>query len=59
MSKILVQQIRSLIKISKKQKLNLEALGLNKINKIVEHQSDPEILGMIKVVKHLVKVYKK
>lgn len=59
MSKILVKQIRSLIKASKKQKLTLKALGLRKINKVVEHQSYPEILGMIKIVRHLVKVYKK
>lgn len=57
MSKILVKQVRSFIKTSKKQKLTLQALGLRKINKIVEHESHPEILGMIKIVKHLVKVY--
>lgn len=59
MSKILIKQVKSVIKTSKKQKLTLQALGLRKLNKVAEHQSYPEILGMIKVVKHLVKVYNK
>lgn len=58
MSEILIKQIRSSIKKSKNQKLTLEALGLKKINQIVKHQSNPNILGMVNVVKHLVEVQK-
>ena len=38
------------------QKLNLDALGLRKINAVVEHEDNPSIRGMIEKVKHLVKV---
>lgn len=59
MSVVVIKQIKSSIKKSKNQKLNLEALGLRKINHVVEHKLSPEILGMINAVKHLVKVDKK
>ena len=35
---------------------NIEALGLNKIRKTVEHPDNPQIRGMINKVKHLVEV---
>lgn len=56
MATIKVQQIRSRIKCPKNQKLNLDALGLRKINAVVEHEDNPSIRGMIEKVKHLVKV---
>lgn len=56
MAKIKIQQVKSKIKCPKNQKLTLEALGLKKINAIVEHEATPQILGMVQVVKHLVKV---
>jgi large subunit ribosomal protein L30 len=56
MSKIKIQQIRSRIKCPAVQKRTLDALGLHKMNAIVEHENTPNILGMIKVVHHLVKV---
>ena len=34
----------------------MQALGLKKINAIVEHEATPAILGMVEKVKHLVKV---
>ena len=34
----------------------MEALGLRKINQVVEHENTPSILGMVEKVKHLVKV---
>nr|MBP9017271.1 50S ribosomal protein L30 [Paludibacteraceae bacterium] len=37
-------------------KLTLEALGLHKINDVVEHETTPQILGMVEKVKHLVKI---
>ncbi|TWP23976.1 50S ribosomal protein L30 [Apibacter muscae] len=47
---------RSPIKRVKNQKLTLEALGLTKLNKTVEHNVTPQIMGMVAVVKHLVTV---
>ena len=56
MATIKIQQVRSKIKSPKDQKLTLEALGLKKINAVVEHEATPQILGMVAKVKHLVKV---
>ncbi|MDR2085532.1 MAG: 50S ribosomal protein L30 [Bacteroidales bacterium] len=56
MEKIKVTQTRSVIGRPKKQKLTMIALGLTKMNKTVEHNATPQILGMIDKVKHLVKV---
>ena len=54
MSKIKIKQIRSQIGRPKNQKGTLEALGLRKINQVVEHDSTPQILGMVEKIKHLV-----
>jgi len=56
MTKIKIQQVRSRIGRPKKQKRTLDALGLRRINAIVEHESTPQILGMINKISHLVKV---
>ncbi len=56
MATIKVQQVRSKIKSPKDQKLTLEALGLKKMNAVVEHEATPQILGMVAKVKHLVKI---
>ena len=56
MSKIKIKQIRSKIKRPFDQKKTLEALGLRGIGHVVEHNSNPSILGMIKKVKHLIKI---
>ncbi len=56
MGKIKIKQIRSKIKKPYDQKRTLEALGLSGIGDVVEHNSDPSILGMIKKVKHLIKI---
>ena len=56
MATIKIQQVRSIIKCQKVQKLTMKALGLHKINAIVEHEATPAILGMVEKVKHLVKV---
>jgi len=58
MAKIKVTQVRSSINRTKKQKLTLAALGLRKLGMIVEHESTPNILGMINKVSHLVTVEK-
>lgn len=56
MAKLRVKQIRSKINCPLTQKRGLEALGLRRIGQVVEHESNPAILGMIKKVKHLVSV---
>ena len=54
MEKIKIKQVRSRIGRPKDQKLTLDALGLKKINKVVEHNATPQILGMVKKVQHLI-----
>ena len=58
MAKIKIKQIKSKIGAPKRQKETLEALGLKKINAVVEHEDTPSILGMVETVKHLVIVEK-
>ena len=58
MGKIKVTQIKSAINRPGRQKLTLEALGLGKINRTVEHEATPQILGMVKKVEHLIKIEK-
>ncbi|AAQ66901.1 MULTISPECIES: 50S ribosomal protein L30 [Porphyromonas] len=54
MAKIKIQQVRSRIRCPKDQKRTLDALGLRKLNQIVEHEATPSILGMVNKVRHLV-----
>ena len=56
MAKIKITQVKSKIGSTDRQKKTLEALGLNKINAIVEHEATPQILGMVAKVQHLVSV---
>lgn len=56
MATIKIKQVRSRIKCPKVQKRTLDALGLRKLNRVVEHEDTPSIRGMIEVVKHLVLV---
>ena len=56
MAKVKIQQVRSTIKCPKVQKETMQALGLRKMNAVVEHEATPAILGMVETVKHLVKV---
>ena len=56
METIKIKQVRSRIKCPAVQKRTLDALGLRKMNQIVEHTATPQILGMVEKVKHLVVV---
>ena len=56
MAKVIVKQVRSIIDRPKRQRLTMEALGLRKMNAVVEHEATPQIMGMINKVKHLVTV---
>lgn len=55
-AKIKVQLVKSAIGYAKDQKATLEALGLRKMNAIVEHDDNACIRGMINKVTHLVRV---
>ncbi|EGJ70444.1 ribosomal protein L30 [Bacteroides coprosuis DSM 18011] len=56
MASIKIKQIKSRIGAPKDQKKTLDALGLRKLNRVVEHESTPSILGMVEKVKHLVTI---
>ena len=56
MAKIKIKQVKSKINSNKRQKRTLEALGIKKMQQVVEHEDTPQILGMINKVKHLVAV---
>lgn len=56
MAKIKITQVKSGIDRSERQKLTLQALGLNKMNAAKEVEATPQILGMVKKVNHLVTV---
>ncbi|MFT4224582.1 50S ribosomal protein L30 [Dysgonomonas sp.] len=56
MAKIKIKQIKSRIKCPKDQKLTLDALGLRKLNRVIEHEDTPAIRGMINKVSHLVAI---
>ena len=56
MAKIKIKQTKSRIGSPIDQKRTLDALGLRKINQIVEHDDTATIKGMINKVQHLVTV---
>ncbi|WP_310586678.1 50S ribosomal protein L30 [Marinilongibacter aquaticus] len=56
MATVKITQIKSTIDRPKKQKLTIQALGLGKLHRTVEHELTPAIEGMINKVQHLIKV---
>jgi large subunit ribosomal protein L30 len=56
MATIKIKQVRSRIGRPIDQKRTLDALGLTKMNKVVEHEDTPSLRGMIRKVYHLVEV---
>ena len=56
MDKIKIKQVRSRIGKPKDQKRTLDALGLRKMQVVVEHNATPQILGMVAKIKHLITV---
>ena len=56
MAKVIVTQVKSTIDRPERQKRTIQALGLGKINRSVEHEMTPQIAGMINKVNHLVTV---
>jgi large subunit ribosomal protein L30 len=56
MAKIKITQVRSSIGTTKHQKAILAALGLRKRLQTVEHETSPEIMGMVTKMRHLITV---
>ena len=56
MATIKIKQVKSRIGCHAVQKRTLDALGLRKMNHVVEKEATPDILGMVKRVRHLVEV---
>jgi large subunit ribosomal protein L30 len=56
MATLKVTQIRSQIGQSERHRGTLRALGLGKIGRSVERPDTPETLGMLRKVRHLVKI---
>ena len=56
MSKVLITQVKSQIGQSERHRGTLRALGLGRIGKSREHQESPVLAGMLRKVRHLVKV---
>jgi large subunit ribosomal protein L30 len=51
-----ITQIRSAIGQTKRHEGTLRALGLGRIGQTAEHRDGPELAGMLRRVRHLVKV---
>ncbi|TXH23043.1 MAG: 50S ribosomal protein L30 [Chitinophagaceae bacterium] len=56
MEKLKITLVKSPIDRPERQKLTLQALGLNKTNSSREVVATPQILGMIRKVEHMLKV---
>ena len=54
--KVRITQIRSEIGQSQRHRGTLRALGLRKIGRTVEQEESPALAGMLRKVRHLVKV---
>jgi len=55
-SKVRVTQVRSQIGQTQRHRGTLRALGLGKIGRAAEHEESPVLDGMLRKVRHLVKV---
>ena len=56
MTKVKVTQVRSQIGHSQRHRGTLRALGLGRIGRSAEHEEGPVLAGMLRKVRHLVKV---
>ena len=54
--KIRIKLVRSVIGSMPKQRATVRALGLRKIGSSIEQENSKAVLGMVKVVSHLVSV---
>jgi large subunit ribosomal protein L30 len=56
MAKVRITQVRSKIGETGQHRGTLRALGLRKIGQTVEHDESPVLAGMLRKVRHLVRV---
>ena len=56
MAKLLITQTRSKIGQSERHRGTLRALGLGRIGNTAEHEESPALAGMLRKVRHLVKI---
>ncbi len=56
MKTLRITQVRSQIGQSSRHRGTLRALGLGRIGRSVEHPESPQLAGMLRKVRHLVKV---
>lgn len=56
MPKLKITQVRSQIGETERHRGTLRALGLGKIGRSVEHAESPQLAGMLRRVRHLVRV---
>ena len=56
MATVKIKQTRSAIGQSKRHRGTLRALGLGKIGRSAEHAESPQLDGMLRKVRHLVRV---
>ncbi len=56
MARLRITQIRSEITQTRSHRGTMRALGLRRIGRSVEHEESPQLAGMLKKVRHLVKV---
>ena len=54
--KVRVTQVRSQIGQTQRHRGTLRALGLGRIGRSVEHTESPQLAGMLRKVRHLVRV---
>lgn len=56
MSKLRITQVRSGIGQTTKHEGTLRALGLGRIGRSAEHKDSPQLQGMLRHVRHLVRI---
>jgi large subunit ribosomal protein L30 len=55
-TKLKITQTRSQIGQTERHRGTLRALGLGRIGRTAEHQESPQLVGMLRKVRHLVKI---
>jgi large subunit ribosomal protein L30 len=56
MAKVKIRMVRSTIGTLPKQRATVRSLGLRKIGSSIVQEANPAIMGMVKIVSHLVTV---
>ena len=54
--KVRIKYVKSAIGYSRRQKMTVKALGLRRLQDVVEHEDSPTLRGMLAKISHLVEV---